>query len=57
MVMMRMEREIGPLGQSDTHQPRNAISIDAATDFEQKSPKIVVLLPNSAFELENDGRV
>ena len=39
------------------HQPRNASSSEAATDFEQKSPKIVVLLPNSAFELENDGRV
>ena len=57
MVMMRMEREIGPLGKSDTHQPRNAISSDAATDFDQAPARIDVLLPKVTFEVENDGKI
>ena len=53
MVMMRMKEK---LGRSGTHQPRNACSSDAATDFEQKSPMILVLMPKVTFDVENDGK-
>ena len=43
------------LGHSSTHQPRNASSRDAVTDFGVGPAQIVVLLHNATFELENDG--
>jgi len=44
------------LGHSSTHHPRNACSSEAATNFGEAPAQIVVLLPKSTFELENDGR-
>ena len=42
---------------SGTHQPRNASSSEAATDFDQAAARIDVLLPKVTFDVENDGKI